>query len=108
MLSYHNIVSQVKAVMEVLPLYKEYRSLSFLPLCHILTHCNLHLCRCGVGVYYAESMETIADNLKEVKPTSFFRSSSIGKVYDKIMGKGMDDGLEEALILLGGRFSSEL
>ena len=51
--------------MEVLPLYKEYRSLSFLPLCHIFERAVTYTyVGVGVGVYYAESMETIADNLK--------------------------------------------
>ena len=100
MLSHNNIVSQVKAVMDVLPLYKEYRSLSFLPLCHIFERTVTYTyVGVGVGVYYAESMETIADNLKEVKP-HFFSSVPrlLEKVYDKIMGKGMDlTGLKKRL-----------
>jgi long-chain acyl-CoA synthetase len=42
----------------------------------------------GVAVYYAESMETIADNIKEVKPAMFATVPRLlEKVYDKILAK---------------------
>ena len=43
----------------------------------------------GVSVYYAESMETIADNIREVKPAMFASVPRLlEKVYDKILAKG--------------------
>ncbi len=88
MLSHNNIVSNVKAVLPVLPLDNTKRVLSFLPLCHIFERVvvYVYIAR-GVSVYYAESMETIAENLKEVKP-NFFTSVPrlLEKVYIKLQG----------------------
>jgi long-chain acyl-CoA synthetase len=43
----------------------------------------------GVSTYYAENMETIADNIREVQPTMFASVPRLlEKVYDKIMAKG--------------------
>jgi len=43
----------------------------------------------GIGIYYAESMDTIADNLKEVKPDGFTTVPRLlEKLYEKIMAKG--------------------
>jgi long-chain acyl-CoA synthetase len=45
----------------------------------------------GVSIYYAESLETIADNLKEVKPEVFSTVPRLlEKVYDKIVSKGTE------------------
>jgi long-chain acyl-CoA synthetase len=88
MLSHNNIVSNVKAVLPILPLDSTKRVLSFLPLCHIFERVvvYVYIAR-GVSVYYAESMDTIADNLKEVKP-NFFTSVPrlLEKVYIKLQG----------------------
>src|ERR1043165_2177379 len=88
MLSHNNIVSNIKAVLPVLPLNESMRVLSFLPLCHIFERVVTYVYMVkGVSVYYAESMETIADNLKEVKP-NFFTSVPrlLEKVYIKLQG----------------------
>ena len=43
------------------------------------------------SIYYAESLDTIGDNLKEVKPNMFTTVPRLlEKVYDKIMQKGND------------------
>lgn len=43
----------------------------------------------GISIYYAESLETIADNLKEVQPHMFTTVPRLlEKVYNKIMQKG--------------------
>lgn len=92
MLSHTNIISNVKAA--AADVFKgdlsHARALSFLPLCHIfertIFHCYLYI---GVSVYYAESMETIGDNLKEVQPHVFSTVPRLlEKVFDKIMAKG--------------------
>ena len=45
----------------------------------------------GISIYYAESIETIGDNLKEVKPEVFSTVPRLlEKVYDKIIAKGAD------------------
>ena len=74
----------------VSPLVKVLRSLSFLPLNHIFERMvtYLYLFR-GTSIYYAESLETIADNLKEVNPNLFTTVPRLlEKVYDRIMQKG--------------------
>lgn len=92
MLSHKNILSNVKACIPCLPDYKNMRVLSFLPLNHIfermITYFYLYR---GASVYYAESLETIGDNLKEVKPMMFTTVPRLlEKVYDRIMAKGAE------------------
>lgn len=90
MLSHRNILSNVKASIPCFPPDNDLRALSFLPLNHIFERMvsYLYLFR-GVSVYYAESLDTIGDNLKEVKPTLFTTVPRLlEKVYDKIMQKG--------------------
>jgi long-chain acyl-CoA synthetase len=102
MLSHKNILSNVLACEEV---FREFcsendRSLSFLPLNHIfermVTYIYLYN---GVSVYYAESLDTIGDNLKEVQPAVFSTVPRLlEKVYERIMGKGQElTGLKRKL-----------
>ena len=90
MLSHNNLISNVTASQLVCPVTNEHKVLSFLPLSHIfermLTYLYLYV---GAGIYYAESLETIGDNLKEVKPFAFSTVPRLlEKVYDKIVAKG--------------------
>lgn len=92
MLSHRNILSNVTACIPCLPDFPQMRSLSFLPLNHIfermITYFYLYR---GISIYYAESLETIGDNLKEVKPTIFTTVPRLlEKVYDRIMAKGAE------------------
>lgn len=90
MLSHRNILSNVMACIPCFPPGEELRSLSFLPLNHIFERMvsYLYLFR-GTSIYYAESLETIGDNLKEVKPNMFTTVPRLlEKVYDRIMQKG--------------------
>ena len=90
MLSHKNVVSNVLSSMPCFPPGKKMRALSFLPLNHILekTVSYLYLFN-GTAIYYAESLETIGDNLKEVNPHMFTTVPRLlEKVYDKIMAKG--------------------
>lgn len=100
MLSHQNILSNVMAAIPCFPPGEDMRSLSFLPLNHIFERMvsYLYLFR-GVSIYYAESLETIADNLKEVKPHMFTTVPRLlEKVYDRIMQKGMDlSGIKKKL-----------
>lgn len=90
MLSHRNILSNVLACIPCFPPGEEMRSLSFLPLNHIFERMvtYLYLFR-GTAIYYAESLETIGENLKEVQPNMFTTVPRLlEKVYDKIMQKG--------------------
>lgn len=100
MLSHHNIVSNVEGVMEYITIYPGERVLSFLPMCHIYERTVIYIyLRIGASVFYAESMDTIADNIREVKPVCFTTVPRLlEKVYDKIVAKGHElTGLKKTL-----------
>ncbi len=68
----------------------ETKVLSFLPLNHIFEKmCTYIYLFSGISIYYAESLETIGDNLKEVKPDGFTTVPRLlEKVFEKIMTAG--------------------
>ena len=90
MLSHRNIASNAVAGAARLPVGPTGKALSFLPLCHSYERVCVYVYMTnGVGVYFAESMETIGDNLREVHPQVFTAVPRLlEKVYDKIMDKG--------------------
>jgi len=90
MLSHSNLLSNVWAVRDLPPADHRDTALSFLPLNHVyermLTYVYMYS---GISIYYAESMETIGDNIREVKPKVFSAVPRLlEKVYDKIISKG--------------------
>jgi len=101
MLSHHNVVSNVLASSKRLPLtIGEASALSFLPVCHIFERVILYIYMYNsVSVYFAESLETIADNLREVKPQVMTAVPRLlEKVYDKIYAKGEElSGVKQKL-----------
>ncbi|MAT89277.1 MAG: long-chain fatty acid--CoA ligase [Flavobacteriaceae bacterium] len=93
MLSHKNIASNAKYSAERLPIDQgNTKALSFLPVCHIYERMLLYMYQyCGVSIHFAESLETISDNLKEVKPEVMTAVPRLlEKVYDKIYAKGGD------------------
>lgn len=92
MLSHNNIMSNAKTgVDDAFTIYDSgMKALSFLPLCHIFERTIFHIYMLkGIGVYYAESMETIGENLKEIKPDCFSTVPRLlEKVFDKIVATG--------------------
>lgn len=90
MLSHRNILSNVMASIPCFPPGSNLKALSFLPLNHIFEKMVSYLYLFnGTSIYYAESLETIGDNLKEVKPNMFTTVPRLlEKVYDRIMQKG--------------------
>jgi long-chain acyl-CoA synthetase len=90
MLSHNNILSNVLASLPCFPPGDALRGLSFLPLNHVFERMTAYLYLFkGTSIYYAESMDTIADNLREVKPHMFTTVPRLlEKVYEKIMLKG--------------------
>jgi len=100
MLSHQNIVSNVVGSRERLPVDEHSKAVSFLPLCHIYERMVLYLFMyTGVSIYYAESMDTIGDNIREVQPQVFTAVPRLlEKVFDKIMAKGSElTGIKKAL-----------
>jgi len=91
MLSHNNVVSNVLSSSKRLPLSNGQASaLSFLPICHIFERVILYVYMYNsISVYFAESIETISDNLKEVKPNFMTAVPRLlEKVYDKIYARG--------------------
>lgn len=90
MLSHNNLISNVMGCQPRIPADNHSRVLSFLPVCHVyermLHYLYMYL---GCSIYFAESMETIGDNIREVKPHVFTAVPRLlEKVYEKIMAKG--------------------
>lgn len=92
MLSHRNIVSNVINSKNSFPFEDKptSKALSFLPLNHIFERMVSYIyINSGISIYYAESLETIAENLREVKPILFTTVPRLlEKVYEKIMEKG--------------------
>ncbi|WP_209319829.1 AMP-dependent synthetase/ligase [Ancylomarina longa] len=90
MLSHQNFMSNVLASAAHLILDSSHKALSFLPINHVYERMvNYQYQYKGISIYYAESMETIGDNLRELKPHGFATVPRLlEKVYDKIMAKG--------------------
>jgi len=95
MLSHENIASDVLGSAPRVPFETGvYTALSFLPVCHIFERMILYLYQYySVSIYFAESIDKISDNLKEVKPHVITAVPRLlEKVYDKIIAKGTDLG----------------
>jgi len=90
MLSHKNILSNVSGCIEPIPADQNSKVLSFLPVCHIYERMLHYLYMyIGASIYFAESMDTIGDNIREVQPDVFTAVPRlIEKVFDKIMAKG--------------------
>ncbi len=101
MLSHNNVVSNVISASKRLPLtIGQASALSFLPVCHIFERVILYIYMFNsVSVYFAESIETIADNLKEIKPNVMTAVPRLlEKVYDKIYARGGElTGIKKSL-----------
>ena len=94
MLSHRNIVTNVIHAKNSFPFNDNVnaRALSFLPLNHIFERMvSLIYISSGNSIYYAESLDTIPENLKEVKPHLFCTVPRLlEKTYEKIMAKGAE------------------
>ncbi|MFD1469044.1 AMP-dependent synthetase/ligase [Hymenobacter caeli] len=114
MLSHDNLLSNCRNSKRFVPVNEHDKALSFLPLCHIFERMVTYLyMMSGVSIYYAESMETIAENLREVKPEIFTTVPRLlEKVYDRIVAKGHEQtGVKHKLFFwaldLGLKFDTQ-
>jgi long-chain acyl-CoA synthetase len=82
MLSHGNIISNVHAALDVLRPAVGERVLSVLPLSHIFERTCGHyiMFHSGVGIYYAESLQTIPRDLVEVRPNILL---AVPRIYEK-------------------------
>jgi len=85
MLTHANIVSNMHTALSLIDIKKEYHALSFLPLAHsyerTIDYCYFHQ---GCTIAYAESVQTLSEDLGLVKPHLFV---SVPRVYEKVLGK---------------------
>ena len=101
MLSHENIVSNVLGSEKRIPFEaRKTKALSFLPICHIFERMVVYLYQYyGVGIYFAESIEKVGENIKEVKPDVMTAVPRLlEKVYNSIYAKGSElSGIKKAL-----------
>lgn len=92
MLSHWNFMYQVHRIDDFLNVDSSHKALSFLPLCHVLERIGGYVWQYrGLGIYYAESIEKISENIKEIKPQAFITVPRLlERIYDKIIGIGKD------------------
>jgi long-chain acyl-CoA synthetase len=90
MLSHKNLISNFIAVSYIPTFGEEGKALSFLPLCHVYERMLNYLYQyLGISIYYAESLATITDNIKEIHPDMMCCVPRLlEKIYDKIQASG--------------------
>jgi long-chain acyl-CoA synthetase len=90
MLSHSNLMSNCLVCSDIVGSGPNERALSFLPLCHIFerTVVNIYL-RSGTSIYYAENLNTIGENLREIRPQIFTTVPRLlEKIYERIVDRG--------------------
>jgi long-chain acyl-CoA synthetase len=90
LLSHENIVSNVKGCLELVRVQPGERTLSFLPLCHVFERTiNYVYFAASASVYYADGLESISENLCDIRPQFFATVPRLlERVYEKIIKKG--------------------
>jgi len=96
MLSHYNIWSNVQAVLQMIPIGSGDECLSMLPLSHSYERMvDYTLFQAGVIINYAESFDTVATNLQEVKPTVVL---SVPRLYEKVYARVLENALSGSII----------
>jgi long-chain acyl-CoA synthetase len=83
MLTHRNLLSLAAAFSQVAPLFQEDEVVSYLPLCHIAERLMSVILAlyAGYTVNFAESLETIQENLYEIAPTIFV---GVPRIWEKM------------------------
>ncbi|MDP3910665.1 MAG: long-chain fatty acid--CoA ligase [Gemmatimonadales bacterium] len=96
MLSHYNIWSNVQAVLQMIPIGGGDECLSMLPLSHSYERMvDYTLFQAGVIINYAESFDTVAANLQEVKPTVVL---SVPRLYEKVYARVLENALSGSAV----------
>jgi long-chain acyl-CoA synthetase len=99
MLTHHNLWSNVQAVLQMIPIGSGDECLSMLPLSHSYERMvDYTLFQAGVIINYAESFDTVAANLGEVKPTVVL---SVPRLYEKVYARVLENALSGSAIKRG-------
>ena len=81
MLTHGNFLSNVEGIRRALPFRSDDVFLSLLPLSHVFERCGQYLAlSLGAATYYAESIQKVPENLREVRPTVVL---SVPRLYEK-------------------------
>lgn len=92
MLSHNNILGQINSLKDT-PSKDSKRAFSFLPICHAYERILVYLYQyLGMSVYYAESLATIAQDMKEIHPTMM---ACVPRLLEKIYTKIQQSGLKQ-------------
>jgi long-chain acyl-CoA synthetase len=94
-LTNRNFCSNVKAALQRVPFGEEDHHLSFLPLSHAFERTAGHtaVLAAGATISYAESVEAVTQNLKEVQPTIMISVPRMfEKVYDRVTKQVSEGG----------------
>jgi long-chain acyl-CoA synthetase len=86
MLTHGNFLSNVEGSLKHLDVDENDLFLSFLPLCHVFERMAGHFLAASVSatIAFAESIDSVADNMGEVKPTVM---TSVPRLYEKIYAR---------------------
>ncbi len=89
MLTHGNLSSNIQSSLQVIIADETDTFLSFLPLSHSFERMAGHFLATSVGasIYYAEDINTVADNMQEVHPTLM---TAVPRFYEKVYGKVID------------------
>ncbi len=110
MLTHRNITANVAAALEVLPLGSEDSCLSLLPLSHAFERTCGHftMIYAGATITYAESIERVADNLQDVRPTVLVSVPRLfEKMYSRVLEAAMAGGAVKRRIFFWARQTAE-
>jgi len=91
MLTHANFVHNIKSLRAIVEFTNKDVILSFLPLSHVLERmCTFAFLYTGATIAYAESIETVGENLVEARPTIMV---SVPRLFDKIYARVIDQVL---------------
>lgn len=90
MLSHYNVVNQIMGVYDIIPCKPGSLAFSFLPECHAYERLLIYTYQyLGMAIYYAESLATLADNIKELRPSMMCCVPRVlERFYDGIIASG--------------------
>ncbi len=110
MLSHNNLASNAISSKERLPVDSDSIGISFLPLCHVYERMIIYLyIYTGVALYFAQSLDTIGDDIRDVKPQVFTAVPRLlEKVYERIIAKGSElTGIKKSLFFWAVRLGEK-
>ncbi|NQW29482.1 MAG: long-chain fatty acid--CoA ligase [Ignavibacteria bacterium] len=97
MLSHSNITANISGVMEILAVDDTDVFLSYLPTCHSYERMGgyyLAFCR-GASTFIAESIETVAENMREIRPTVM---TSVPRLFERIQMRVLSAAKKESIL----------